>query len=208
MVKKCLLFTDIKKSSTLWEKYGNKMNLALTKHNDQIVSLCKKHNGLIIKMIGDAYMISFNSFKDGISFAYDMCILQKEKSVNLSKNDSINIRMGLCYGDINIKKTKIQNKELIDLFGSPVNMASRMESKVSDVGGFAFSLYGEKKINKNIISLLKKYENLKYVLQLYTFKDCQKINRSERLLMTEQLQCINAEELKGVGEVLVYKCNI
>jgi hypothetical protein len=184
------------------------MNLALIKHNDQIVCLSKKYNGMIIKMIGDAYMISFNSIKDGITFAYDMCILQKENPIILNKNDSINIRIGLCYGSINLKKTKIQNKSLIDLFGSPVNMASRMESKVSDVGGFAFSIYGEKKINKNIILLLKKFPKLKYILQLYTFKNCKKIKRSERLLSSGQLDCLNAEILKGVGEVLVYKCNI
>jgi len=83
MVKKCLLFTDIKKSSILWQKYPNKMNLALDKHNKQINSVCSENNGLIVKMIGDAYMIVFNSIKDAINFAYKMSILQYEDPIVL-----------------------------------------------------------------------------------------------------------------------------
>jgi len=87
-----------------------------------------------------------------------------------------------------------------------------MESKVSDPGGFAFSLYGESKINKNIINLLNECSDLKFRLQckliLYSHKKCNKINRSARLLTPAHLECYNIEVLKGVGEFLVYKCNL
>jgi hypothetical protein len=208
MVKSCLLFTDIKSSSLLWKTHGNKMNTALKKHNDQINKLCKKYKGFIVKMIGDAFMISFKNVNSGVNFAYDMCIMQKKDPVVVSGSDTIKIRMGLCYGDITIKKIKIQNKQLIDYFGAPVNMASKMESKVSDPEGFAISLYGEKRINKELISILEKCPKLKYSLNLYTYTKCNEIKRSERLLSTIQIKCYDAEILKGVGEVLAYKCDI
>lgn len=53
------------------------MNLALSKHNDQI----------------DQIVNLFKHYKDGNSFAYEKYILQKEKHVKLSKNDTINIRI-------------------------------------------------------------------------------------------------------------------
>ena len=58
----------------------------------------------------------------------------------------IKIRMGICCGDMSMQKVKIQNKDMIDFFGGSVNMASRMESKVSEVEGFALYLYGEKRL--------------------------------------------------------------
>jgi hypothetical protein len=208
MVKSCLLFTDIKQSSNLWKTYGKKMNKALDKHNDQVNKLCKIYKGLIVKMIGDAYMISFTNIKNAVDFAYNICLLQKKEPVIVGNDDKIKIRIGICYGDVSIKKIKIQNKQLIDYFGPAVNMASRMESKVSDPEGFAISLHGEKKINSDIIKLLKNYPKLKYSLHSYSYSKCKDIKRSERLLSSEQIKCFNADDLKGVGEVLAYKCDL
>jgi adenylate cyclase len=210
MPKRCVLFTDIRQSSLLWQKHGAKMKNALKKHNSQVTKLCKLHNGFIIKMIGDAFMIGFRIPEEAIGFAYDMCLLQKEEPVLVDKSDYIKIRMGICCGDISIQKTKIQDKDMIDYFGGPVNMASRMESKVSDVGGFAISIYGEKKVNQVMMNIFKNRPNLKYKLNLYTYKSCEEVKRSMRLLSNVQsnIECFDADILKGVGEVMAYKCNI
>lgn len=207
---KCILFTDIKGSSLLWQKHGKKMFIALKKHNEQINHMAKKYKGTIIKMIGDAFMISFDSIEDVLHFAYNMCIAQVKSPVKVKGNDCILIRMGICCGEVNVNKVSIQNKKLIDYFGATVNIASRMESKVSEVGGFAVSIQGMKKPNKEIMDILNKLPHLKYSFSYYTYQKCSEIKRSMRLLSNQQnnIVCHDPEQLKGVGAILAYSCRV
>jgi len=57
------------------------------------------------------------------------------------------------------KKCRIQNVELIDFFGDVVNTASRMESKVAEPGGIAFTSVDN--IDNQINNLSKKYKLVK-----------------------------------------------
>jgi len=69
------------------------------------------------------------------------------------KTESLPLRVGICEGPMQEKIYILQDAKLRDYFGNVVNVASRMESKVSDPEGIAFSSVGE--IPK---SILDKYE--------------------------------------------------
>jgi class 3 adenylate cyclase len=53
------------------------------------------------------------------------------------------------------KKCRVQNVELLDFFGDVVNTASRMESKVSEPGGIAFTSVDD--IEGQVEEISKKY---------------------------------------------------
>jgi len=211
-MKKCILFTDIKGSSNLWKKHPKKMLKALRTHNSQIRAVCRKYNGFIIKTIGDAYMIAFPDIYNGIDFAIQMSYLQVERPIIVGNSDKLEIRIGMCYGKVNQRRMIIQNKSLIDYFGTSVNVASRMESKVSQVGGFALCLEGKKKDDSKIVRYLNS-KNIRIDIGYY-MDDLNKCNdiliRSERLLNTNQIneqKCKDPRELKGVGgDIVTYDC--
>lgn len=207
MPKVCILFTDIKKSSTLWAKHPTLMPNALKKHANQISKLCKKYKALIIKSIGDAYMLMLPNLYSCLDFCVELCKIQVDDPIKL-KTDYLKIRIGFSYGSPIKKTVMIQNKKLLDYFGHAVNSASRMESKVSDVGGFAFTVIGSNNTDPKIMEHL---HNMKVKTSLIHFKkNCNtKISRSLRLLNSEQLiACENESTLHGVGSLFVYKCTL
>ena len=209
--KNCLLFTDIKGSSLLWKSSESKMYKAIIQHEDQIFRLCDKYDGVVLKSIGDSFMISFDDLINGIKFIIDLQIELKTKPIKVGK-ESIKIRAGMCYGEVYERTSERQGKNLVDYFGNVVNTASRMESKVSEVGGFAFAYQSKQsKDEKNeIVELLEK-ENINFKVIDYTDEknvDEDRI-RSGRLLSDTHKFVIRAlKKLKGVDDVIVYKCEI
>jgi len=177
---KCIVFTDIKKSSLLWDKFGDKMAKSLQRHFGNVSDQVKKNQGLVIKTIGDAHMISFNTLEQGIKFATSMCYENIDVETNQQietklfennddlKNESdiktLQMRIGMCYGPVQKKTEKVQNCDVVDYFGSTVNLASRMESKVSKVGSFGVCIAPKENELKN--ETVNDYENVKSVISV------------------------------------------
>jgi class 3 adenylate cyclase len=116
-------------SSKQWSEDPVSMASQLEQHHELIDSLAKKHKGWIVKTIGDAFMVYFESSDDSlfnaIKFAKELIISEK----------SYNLRVGICQGGMDEKTYRIQKVDLKDFFGNAVNSASRMESKVAEQGG-------------------------------------------------------------------------
>jgi len=199
--ERTILFTDIKGSSELWNKNEEKMFEALNIHEKQIVDLCEKYNAIILKSIGDAFMLSFKTLKESIDLAIELQHDLKENPIKIGST-SMQLRIGICGGEIYKKVFTRQGNKLEDYFGNVVNTASRMESKVSDVGGVAFAYDGD----------VGDLELDDYDVDVIDFKeDCRVVERkrSERLLTdAHNYMCKNVDELKGVDEVTAYKIKL
>jgi len=209
-INKCILFTDIKGSSLMWKDDDVKMYNALLKHEDQMFELADKFNGIILKSIGDAYMVSFDELKDAIEFAIELQKDTIKNPIKVGKN-KIELRIGFCYGEVHEYKSERQGKKLLDYFGNVVNTASRLESKVSDPGEFSFAFQSKQtdkdkeEITKILDEKCKEFKIINYT------EDCKddKVNRSSRLLSdTHRYVCRSLNKLKGVDETMVYKCKI
>jgi hypothetical protein len=203
MVKKAIVFTDIKSSSMLWATYKDKMGSALKQHEKQITRKLATYNGIVIKTIGDSYMLMFDKAFDAVKYCIELVKLMRQSPIKLSPKDTLMIRIGMCYGPVLKKNVKIQGKNLIDVFGPTVNKASRMESKVSDVGGFAFTLE-----STELPADIKKVLSSSKVTTVQFSNNCKdEIARSRRLLTEEQrmIECYSPDQLKGVGELKAFK---
>ena len=119
MIKGTIIFTDIVNSSMLWNKNPTKMMKLLNKHDNIIHNIAKDHKGLVLKTIGDSFMIYIKNYKDAIYLSMDI----------IEKIDFLDLRIGLCNGLLNQKTNNIQNCSLKDFYGTTVNLAGRMESK-------------------------------------------------------------------------------
>lgn len=196
-VKRSILFTDIVGSAKLWVSNPDEMIKALEKQSDLFYKLVEKTDGIIKKTIGDAYMISFKEIEESIEFAIELQKNIKETPIKIGKNN-IQIRIGICYGNLHKSVNKIQNYELVDYFGNVVNTAARIEGKVCKPGNVAFTSF----INDiDVKDMLKDYD-----VDCIKFKnDGDEVKRSSRLLTdVHRYYYKDVKELKGLDEVTVY----
>lgn len=67
-----IVFTDIVKSTALWEKDPESMNEAMAIHDDMIRSLSDKYDGYEVKQNGDGFMFAFQTAPSALSFCLDI----------------------------------------------------------------------------------------------------------------------------------------
>ena len=124
-----MVFTDVVGSSKMWSDDPITMIDQLEAHHKLVDSIASKNNGWIVKTIGDAFMVYFEpseySLFNAIKFSKELILNEK----------AYGLRVGVCEGHMDEKTYSIQKVELRDFFGNAVNASSRMESKVSEVGG-------------------------------------------------------------------------
>lgn len=142
-VMPAMVFTDVVGSSKLWSDDPQTMAIQLEAHHKLIDEISDKYSGWIVKTIGDAFMVYFEPSRDSLvnalKFSKEVILMEKK----------YNLRVGVCLGNMEQKTYRIQNVDLKDFFGNAVNTASRMESKVSEAGGIAFT--SVKPISRNVI---------------------------------------------------------
>ena len=114
-----IMFTDMKDYS---QKMNTNEKLALDLleiHNKILRERIISHGGKIIEIIGDAFLVTFDSAVKSVECAYD--IQQKFNSRNLEKNerDQIIIRIGIHLGDVFEYNDNIK--------GDAVNIAARIQ---------------------------------------------------------------------------------
>lgn len=66
------LFTDIVKSSQLWEKFPDEFPSLLNQHNHILEEIGSAHGGTILKNIGDGYIFAFERPEDAVVTAVEM----------------------------------------------------------------------------------------------------------------------------------------
>lgn len=202
----CVVFTDVVNSSKLWEQNPDKMNAALDRHWALVNSILGSYSGaFVVKTIGDANMIyfptSYNSLLHAIAFAVRL------QSQQMKRDSMINLRIGIAYGPVVSKNSVIQGHTVKDFFGSTVNTASRMESKVSEPGGIAFTF-----LHDPPDTILDAIANKLPRLKPFAFNEkCPDPNpqfvRSGRLLTRahfESVMCQDVKLLKGVSDLVAY----
>lgn len=117
MTELCILFADIAESTSLFEKHGDEAaRHAIASVLDVLLVEAEKHQGALVKTIGDEIMCIFPKANHALLAAIDM---QNSVSGNfVLGNHPIDIRVGFHFGDV--------IEEDNDVFGDAVNVAARM----------------------------------------------------------------------------------
>lgn len=126
-----IMFTDIKDFSKKMQKNEAATMRMLNLHNEMMNDAVNRNGGSIIKTIGDAYLVSFDSVVSATLCAVEaqQAFYQHNTKVH-SDDERIDVRIGVHLGDIIVKDK--------DVFGDGVNIASRIQS-IAEVGGVNIS---------------------------------------------------------------------
>ncbi|KAJ9637077.1 hypothetical protein H2204_005001 [Knufia peltigerae] len=67
-----IVFTDIVKSTAMWEKNPSAMSRAMSLHDASIRSLIERNRGYEVKQNGDGFMIAFSTAASAVQFCLDV----------------------------------------------------------------------------------------------------------------------------------------
>jgi class 3 adenylate cyclase/hemoglobin-like flavoprotein len=142
-----IAFTDVEKSTKLWEANPAVMSVALEKHNRIIRQLLQQFNGYEVKTIGDSFMAVFRNATDAVMFG---CAVQTEmmlqtptavdfKMVHPTQGGgpadqwddaTMRVRVGIEWcSNVNAQYDAVHRR--FDYYGPSVNIASRIESSAA-----------------------------------------------------------------------------
>jgi DNA-binding response OmpR family regulator len=158
-----IMFTDIKDYS---KKMGSDEKLALkllSIHNEIVTETVKLFDGRIKEVIGDAFVISFESALKSVECACEIQKRFKDYNETASAEDQIEIRIGIHLGDV----IEYDNK----VIGDAVNIAARIqENAVAGGVTMSESVYSavKNKVSFNIFFTGEKnFKNIKEPVNIY-----------------------------------------
>jgi adenylate cyclase len=143
-----IIFTDIKKSTSLWETCPDAMRSAIQIHNEVLRRQLGIVGGYEVKTEGDAFMVAFATPSAALLWCFNcqMQLLEAEWPTEILEQPQckeyydqdgnlifrgLSVRMGTHWGEPVCEKDPVTNR--MDYFGPMVNRASRI-SAVADGG--------------------------------------------------------------------------
>jgi adenylate cyclase len=143
-----IMFTDIKKSTGLWEVCPDAMRSAIQIHNDILRRQLGIFGGYEVKTEGDAFMVAFSTTTAALLWCFNCqnqlleaewpteILDQPQCQVVVDMDNNVifrglSVRMGGHWGEPVCEKDPVTNR--MDYFGPMVNRASRI-SAVADGG--------------------------------------------------------------------------
>lgn len=110
------LFTDVEKSTRLWEEQPEGMRSALARHDALLRQAIEQHGGYVFKTIGDAFCAAFATAPDAVSTA--LAAQQALRGEQTEGAHALSVRMALHTGTAEAREG--------DYFGQPLNRVARL----------------------------------------------------------------------------------
>ncbi|HED03372.1 MAG TPA: adenylate/guanylate cyclase domain-containing protein [Candidatus Fraserbacteria bacterium] len=134
-----ILFSDIEGFTAHVEQQGDQAAYQLLQHHQRIVQRsAERHGGLLLKQLGDGFMVSFSSAKQAL-----LCAAQMQSQL---ADDPLRVRIGLHAGE--------PIHEGQDFIGRTVNLAERIMDQAQ--GGQIFT----SEVIKDLAGPLKGFQYL------------------------------------------------
>lgn len=158
-----IMFSDIVGYSKMMQENEDLTMNLLSRHNQIVRDALNKHDGKEIKMIGDAFLVSFTAVANAVRCAIDIQECFGKYNESAAEKEKILLRIGIHMGDIVVKDN--------DVFGDGVNIASRIEP-LAEPGGICISqeVYNlvRHKLDIQVVSLgPKELKNIKEKIEIY-----------------------------------------
>ncbi|MDP1729506.1 MAG: adenylate/guanylate cyclase domain-containing protein [archaeon] len=120
----------------------NELKKVLEEFESVVSPVIKNFGGRIIKGMGDAYLVTFHSPTNSILCGTEIQKRLKERNERVNENEKFEARIGISSGEVYERGA--------DIFGEPVNIASRIQSKAKP-GDILFGESVYYAMNKNEI---------------------------------------------------------
>ena len=126
-----IVFTDIKGFTERTSKQTLEQNEKLLKtHNDMLAPLFKGLGGRIVKTIGDAFMVTFESPTSAVLAGVAVQDALWKYNLSAIAEEQLHVRVAINVGEVRLEGN--------DVFGEPVNIAARVEG-VAEAGEVTFT---------------------------------------------------------------------
>src|SRR5262245_45452863 len=114
-----IMFTDIVGFSRQMGTDEARTLRLLAIHNQLIQQAASAHKGVIIKTVGDAFLVDFPSVVNAVQCAQQVHVQLRAHNAEKESAEQIHVRIGIHLGDI------VQQDG--DVFGDGVNVAARLQ---------------------------------------------------------------------------------
>jgi len=121
-----IMFTDVVGYSAISEKDENQALRVLEEHRAILTAIFPRYGGVVIKTIGDAFLVEMASAVEAVNCALEAQKEMKKFNQGRRKDEQVTIRIGVHVGDI--------VHSAGDILGEAVNVAARVQS-VAESGG-------------------------------------------------------------------------
>ncbi len=120
-----LMFTDLKASTRLYEEIGEAPAYGLVhRHFGLLRETIARHNGALIKTIGDSVMAAFFDPAEAVEAAFAMHETINED--NAARGEpALSLKIGIHHGPC----IAVNLNEILDYFGTAVNLAARVQKE-------------------------------------------------------------------------------
>lgn len=115
-----VMFTDISGFTKHTETISREALMSrLDTHNELLMPVIAHFEGKIVKTIGDAFLITFESPTNAVQCGLFMQHTLRKYNVNKAEGEQIHIKVSINSGEVTVTES--------DVFGDPVNVAAKIE---------------------------------------------------------------------------------
>jgi adenylate cyclase len=114
-----IMFTDMVGYTALTQSNESQAMQVLERHNRLVRPFFSRFHGREVKMIGDSFLVEFDSALDALRCAVELQAYLHDYNVSSSDEWKITLRVGIHLGDVVHREG--------DVFGDAVNIASRID---------------------------------------------------------------------------------
>ncbi|MFL5343962.1 MAG: adenylate/guanylate cyclase domain-containing protein [Hyalangium sp.] len=126
-----IVFTDIKGFTERTSRQTHEENQRLLQvHHDLLAPLFKAFGGRILKSIGDAFLVTFESPTQAVLSGVAIQDRLWEYNRTAPESAQLHVRVAINVGEVRVESS--------DVFGEPVNIAARVES-ITEAGEVYFT---------------------------------------------------------------------
>lgn len=126
-----ILLTDIKGfTDKTSQKSRAEIQQMLDKHKELILPVLESKGGKLVKTIGDAFLMTFESPTDAVLAGVQAQETLRQFSADKDHAERIDIRISINQGEVNLSDN--------DVFGEPVNITARIEA-IAEAGEVFFT---------------------------------------------------------------------
>lgn len=120
-----ILFSDLVGSTAMYNEWGDAPSYAVVREQFAFLQgIVRRHEGAIVKTIGDAIMAAFTNPVDGITAA--LAIQKEVELFNAERSTKpLSLKLGLYHGAC----IAVTLNGRLDYFGTTVNLAARLEGQ-------------------------------------------------------------------------------